>query len=77
MRGVNKDLPGSRFAVRRLLILVQALRLVAIALLACTMTGAVIVWIAVGQPFAALIPGTLLVVLPGVGFAEHTRREPE
>ncbi len=55
------------------LTLVPRLALLGITLIVCTLGGAVIVWVAFGQPFAAIIPGTLLAVVLAIGFAEYGR----
>jgi putative oxidoreductase len=55
------------------LTLVPTTSIVGIAMLACTMLGAVIVWIAFGQALAAIVPGTLLAILLVVGWAEYNR----
>lgn len=55
------------------LTLVPRLTLVGLTILAATMTGAVITWIAFGQPFAALIPGTILIALLIVAAIERSR----
>jgi uncharacterized membrane protein len=44
-----------------------------IALLACTMVGAVSYWILNRNAFAALVPGVLLLALVGLGWAESGR----
>jgi putative oxidoreductase len=56
-----------------ILTLVPKTSLIGIAMLACTMAGAVVVWIAFGQALGAFIPGTLLVILLVVGGAEYNR----
>ena len=56
-----------------LLTLVPPLSLIGIAMLACTMAGAVIVWIAFGLALAAIVPGALLALLLVVGFGEYDR----
>jgi hypothetical protein len=57
-----------------LLVLVPSTALVGIALAACTMAGAVVVWITVLRaPANAPIPGTLLAILLVVGFREYGR----
>ena len=51
-----------------LLVLIPRTLLVGILMLACTMFGAMLVWIfIVHAPFNAFIPGTLLVILLAVG----------
>ena len=55
------------------LTLVPRLALFGITLIGCTLIGAVIVWVAFGQPFAAIIPGTLLGVVLTIGYAEYGR----
>ena len=55
------------------LVLVPRLSLVGIAMLACTMAGAVITWIAFGLALNAPIPGALLLVLLAVGWTEYNR----
>lgn len=58
-----------------LLVLVPATSLFGMALLACTMTGAVLAWVTVlHAPGNAPIPGFLLVVLVAAGIAEYNRR---
>jgi uncharacterized membrane protein YphA (DoxX/SURF4 family) len=56
-----------------ILALVPRLALLGIALIVCTLVGAVVVWIVFGQPFAAIIPGTLLAVVLAIGYAEYRR----
>ena len=56
-----------------LLTLVPRLSIAGIAILACTMAGAVIVWIAFGQALGAIIPGALLALLATTGVAEYNR----
>ncbi len=56
-----------------LISLVPRLAIVGIGMLACTMIGASIVWIAFGQAFGAIIPGALLAPLVVVGFSEYSR----
>jgi uncharacterized membrane protein YphA (DoxX/SURF4 family) len=57
-----------------LLVLVPTTALVGIALAACTMAGAVVVWITVlHAPANAPIPGILLAILLVVGFREYRR----
>jgi uncharacterized membrane protein YphA (DoxX/SURF4 family) len=56
-----------------LLALVPRLAMVGIGMLACTMIGAVIVWIAFGQGLAAVIPGALLALLAVAGISEYNR----
>jgi putative oxidoreductase len=46
---------------------------IGVAMLAATMAGAVITWIAFGHAFTAIIPGTLLLVLLAAGAAEYYR----
>ena len=56
-----------------ILLLIPRTFLVGIAMLACTMVGAVLAWLFVlGMPTAAPIPGVLLLVILAVGF--HGRR---
>ena len=55
------------------LVLMPRLALVGIAMLACTMTGAVITWIAFGLPLNVPIPGVLLLVLLALGWSEYNR----
>jgi len=57
-----------------ILALVPPAALLGVALIACTLAGAVVTWIAFGQPFAAVIPGTLLGIVLAIGFAEYNRR---
>lgn len=58
-----------------LLVLVPATSLAGIAILACTMAGAVLAWFTVlHAPGNAPIPGFLLVVLVAAGVAEYNRR---
>ena len=56
-----------------ILVLIPRLSLVGIAMLACTMAGAVITWIAFGLPLNAPIPGALLIALIAVGWSEYNR----
>jgi putative oxidoreductase len=56
-----------------ILVLVPRLSLVGIAMLACTMAGAVITWIAFGLALNAPIPGALLLVLVALGWSEYNR----
>ena len=56
-----------------LLALVPRLAIVGIGILACTMIGASLVWIAFGQALAAIVPGALLALLPVVGISEYNR----
>jgi len=69
-------LTGAMQITGALLALVPRASLIGIALLAATMLGAVITWIAFGQAFAAIIPGTILVVLLAAGAAEYFRLYP-
>ena len=55
------------------LVLVPKLSLLGIAMLACTMAGAVITWIAFGLALNAPIPGALLIALIAVGWNEYHR----
>ena len=55
------------------LVLTPRLALVGIAMLACTMLGAVITWIAFGLPLNVPIPGVLLLVLLALGWSEYNR----
>jgi putative oxidoreductase len=55
------------------LTLVPKLSLVGIGMVACTMAGAVAVWIAFGLALNAIVPGTLLAILLTVGWAEYNR----
>jgi uncharacterized membrane protein YphA (DoxX/SURF4 family) len=55
------------------LVLVPRLSLVGIAMLACTMAGAVITWIAFGLALNAPIPGALLIALIAVGWNDYQR----
>jgi uncharacterized membrane protein YphA (DoxX/SURF4 family) len=55
------------------LVLVPRLALVGIAMLACTMAGAVVTWIALGLVWNAPIPGALLIVLLALGWNEYNR----
>ena len=56
-----------------ILVLIPRLSLVGIAMLACTMAGAVITWIALGLALNAPIPGVLLIVLLALGWSELER----
>ena len=64
---------GSMQIAGALLTLVPRLSVIGIAMLAATMAGAVITWIAFGRPFVTIIPGTLLLILVGAGAAEYYR----
>ena len=55
------------------LVLMPRLALVGIAMLACTMLGAVITWIAFGLPLNVPIPGVLVLVLLALGWSEYNR----
>ncbi len=56
------------------LVLIPRLSLAGIALLACTMAGAVVAWLTVlHAPFNALIPGVLLGALIAIGAGEYAR----
>ena len=56
-----------------LLALVPPLAIVGIGMLACTMIGASVVWIAFGQALGAIVPGALLALLAVVGISEYNR----
>jgi len=56
-----------------LLALVPRLAIVGIGILACTMIGASLFWIAFGQALAAIVPGALLALLAVVGISEYNR----
>jgi putative oxidoreductase len=66
-------LTGAMQIAGGLLTLVPPLSLVGIAMLACTMIGAVIVWFAFGLGLAAIVPGALLALLVVAGVAEYNR----
>jgi uncharacterized membrane protein YphA (DoxX/SURF4 family) len=68
-------LTGAMQIVGGLLTLVPPLSLVGVAMVAATMAGAVVTWIAFGQPLGAFIPGTLLVILLAIGVSEFNRRD--
>jgi uncharacterized membrane protein YphA (DoxX/SURF4 family) len=55
------------------LVLIPRLALVGIAILACTMAGAIVTWIAFGLVGNAPIPGALLIVLLALGWSEYDR----
>jgi putative oxidoreductase len=71
-----RHLTGAMQITGALLTLVPRASVIGIAVLAATMLGAVITWIAFGQAFAAIIPGTILVVLLAAGAAEYYRLNP-
>ena len=56
-----------------LLTLLPRVSAIGIAMLAATMAGAVITWIAFGHAFTAIIPGTLLLILLAAGAARYYR----
>jgi putative oxidoreductase len=56
------------------LLLIPRAAFIGFILLGCTMAGAVSFWIFNHNPFAALIPGTLLLAIIGFGGAEVVRR---
>ncbi|HWW86804.1 MAG TPA: DoxX family protein [Vicinamibacterales bacterium] len=57
-----------------LLALLPRTALLGVAIAACTMVGAVTVWLTVlNTPFTAVIPGVLLLVLVAIGQAEFNR----
>jgi putative oxidoreductase len=57
-----------------LLALIPRTALLGVAIAACTMVGAVTVWLTVlNTPFTAVIPGVLLLVLVAIGLAEFNR----
>ena len=64
---------GMMQIVGGIIVLIPRLSLLGIAMLACTMTGAVITWIAFGLPLNAPIPGALLIALISVGWNEYQR----
>jgi putative oxidoreductase len=66
-------LTGAMQIAGGLLTLVPTASLLGVAMVAATMAGAVVTWIAFGQPFAAIIPGTILIVLVAVGLGEYNR----
>ena len=55
-----------------LLVLIPRAFPLGIALLACTMVGAVAVWLSFGEPGNAIIPGVVLIGVLGIGW--HGRR---
>jgi putative oxidoreductase len=55
------------------LVVVPGLTLVGLALLACTMAGAAIVWLAFGEPGNAAIPAIVLGMRVAIGWSEYTR----
>lgn len=67
-------LTGAMQIAGGLLTLVPRLSLVGIAMVAATMAGAVVTWVAFGQALAAFVPGALLVMLLAVGLGEYNRR---
>jgi len=68
-------LTGAMQIAGGLLTLVPRLSLVGIGIVAATMAGAVVTWIAFGQALGAFIPGTILIVLLAIGVSEFNRRE--
>jgi len=66
-------LTGAMQIAGGLLSLVPRLAMAGIAMLACTMAGAVIAWFAFGQALGAIIPGALLALLATAGIAEYNR----
>ena len=56
------------------LVVIPRLALVGFALLACTMVGAAVAWLAFGEPGNAAIPAIILAMLLGIGWSEYNRR---
>jgi len=56
-----------------ILVLVPRVRLVGLAMLACTMVGAAIAWVLVGSPGDASVPLIVLAMLAGIGWSEYNR----
>jgi hypothetical protein len=63
---------GALQIVGGVLTLVPRVSLIGIGILACTMAGAVTVWVAFGLVLATLIPGALLVMLAAAGWLEYS-----
>jgi len=65
-------LTGTLQITGALLVLIPRTFPLGIALLACTMIGAVVVWVSFGEPGNAIIPGVILIAVLGIGW--HGRR---
>src|SRR5690349_5961844 len=64
-------LTGTLQIAGALLVLIPRTFRTGIALLACTMVGAVAVWIRFGEPGNAIIPGVVLTGVLGIGWHGH------